>query len=58
MAERTSSGLTLRFVMTVPGVIIATVITSPHDTGMSLVIIVLGVPVYWLWRRWQQRAVA
>lgn len=44
--------LPLLFVVTVLGVIAATVVTSPHDAGMSLVIIALGVPVYWLWRRW------
>lgn len=46
------------FVCTVLGVIIATVIDTPGDAGMSLVIIVCGVPVYALWRAWQQRRVA
>ncbi|MDO1527592.1 amino acid permease [Fulvimonas sp. R45] len=44
----------LVFVLTVLGVIAATAIASPHDAGMSLVIIALGAPVYWLWRRWQR----
>ena len=48
--------LPLVFVLTVLGVIVATAIASPHDAGMSLVIIALGAPVYWLWRRWQLRA--
>ncbi|MBA2079481.1 amino acid permease [Rhodanobacter sp. PCA2] len=48
--------LPLVFVVTVLGVIVATAIASPHDAGMSLAIIALGAPVYWLWRRWQQRA--
>jgi basic amino acid/polyamine antiporter, APA family len=43
------------FVATVFGVIIATVINKPHDAGMSLLIIALGVPVYVLWRYWQGR---
>ncbi|HEX8778206.1 MAG TPA: amino acid permease, partial [Rhodanobacter sp.] len=47
--------LPLVFVLTVLGVIVATSIASPHDAGMSLVIIALGAPVYWLWRRWQLR---
>ena len=29
---------------------------SPHDAGMSLLIIALGVPVYAVWRWWQRRA--
>ncbi|GAB3780415.1 APC family permease [Dyella agri] len=45
----------LVFVVTVLGVIVATAISSPHDAGMSLLIIALGAPVYWLWQRWQQR---
>ncbi|EIM02107.1 MULTISPECIES: APC family permease [Rhodanobacter] len=47
--------LPLVFVVTVLGVITATVIETPGDAGMSLVIIALGVPVYWVWRRWQRR---
>jgi APA family basic amino acid/polyamine antiporter len=43
------------FVATVLGVIAATVIDTPRDAGMSVVIIVLGVPVYALWRRWSLR---
>ncbi|HUB90792.1 MAG TPA: amino acid permease, partial [Dyella sp.] len=46
------------FVATVLGVIAATVISTPHDAGMSLVIIVLGVPVYALWRRWSRQRVS
>lgn len=38
------------FVATVLGMIIATVIDTPRDAGMSLVIIALGVPMYALWR--------
>ncbi len=45
--------LPLVFVVTVLGVIAATAIASPRDAGMSLAIIALGAPVYWLWRRWQ-----
>ncbi|MEW9622633.1 amino acid permease [Rhodanobacter geophilus] len=45
----------LVFVVTVLGVIVATAISSPHDAGMSLLIIALGAPVYWLWRWWQRR---
>ncbi|OOG38461.1 amino acid permease [Rhodanobacter sp. C06] len=48
--------LPLVFVVTVLGVIVATAVASPHDAGMSLLIIALGAPVYWLWRRWQLRA--
>lgn len=42
------------FVCTVLGVIIATVINTPRDAGMSLVIIAFGVPVYALWRNWHK----
>jgi basic amino acid/polyamine antiporter, APA family len=45
--------LPLVFVCTVFGVIVATVINSPGDAGMSVLIIAIGVPVYLLWRRWQ-----
>jgi APA family basic amino acid/polyamine antiporter len=43
------------FVTNVLGVIVATAIDKPHDAGMSLLIIALGVPVYGLWRYWQGR---
>lgn len=43
--------LPLVFVLTVLGVIVATAISSPRDAGMSLLIIALGAPVYWVWRR-------
>jgi APA family basic amino acid/polyamine antiporter len=45
--------LPLLFVCTVFGVIVATVINSPGDAGMSVLIIAMGVPVYGLWRRGQ-----
>jgi len=48
----------LVFVLTVLGVIVATAISSPHDAGMSLLIIALGVPVYGLWQWWQRRSMA
>ena len=47
--------LPLLFVCTVFGVIIATVIDSPADAGMSVLIIALGLPVYAVWRRSQRR---
>jgi APA family basic amino acid/polyamine antiporter len=47
--------LPLLFVCTVFGVIIATVIDSPADAGMSVLIIALGLPVYAIWRRSQRR---
>jgi APA family basic amino acid/polyamine antiporter len=47
--------LPLVFTTTVLCVIAATAVTAPADAGMSLVIIAIGVPVYYLWRR---RAVA
>jgi APA family basic amino acid/polyamine antiporter len=43
--------LPLVFVTTVLGVIAATAIASPRNAGMSLFIIALGIPVYYLWRR-------
>jgi APA family basic amino acid/polyamine antiporter len=44
--------LPLIFVITVFGVIVASAIHAPRDAGMSLVIIALGVPVYYGWQRW------
>ncbi len=42
--------LPLVFVLTVFGVIAASVIDKPWDAGMSVAIIALGVPVYYGWR--------
>jgi basic amino acid/polyamine antiporter, APA family len=42
--------LPLIFVITVFGVIVASAIHAPGDAGMSLLIIALGVPVYYGWR--------
>ncbi|HEY4091845.1 MAG TPA: amino acid permease [Luteibacter sp.] len=41
----------LIFTTTVLCVIVATAITQPQNAGMSLLIIALGVPVYYLWRK-------
>jgi len=49
--------LPLLFVVTVLGVIVATTISSPGDAGMSLALIVAGVPVYYVWRAWQRKRV-
>jgi APA family basic amino acid/polyamine antiporter len=46
--------LPLLFVITVVSVIAATAIHTPGDAGMSLVIIALGVPVYYGWRHWSR----
>ena len=43
--------LPLVFVITVFSVIVATAIHTPGDAGMSLLIIALGVPAYYGWRR-------
>jgi basic amino acid/polyamine antiporter, APA family len=43
--------LPLVFVITVFSVIVATAIHTPRDAGMSLLIIALGVPVYYGWRK-------
>jgi APA family basic amino acid/polyamine antiporter len=50
--------LPLVFVVTVLGVIAATAIANPGDAGMSLLIIALGLPVYYGWRWWSRRRVA
>ncbi|MEO7052829.1 MAG: amino acid permease [Rhodanobacter sp.] len=47
--------LPLIFVITVFGVIVASAINAPGDAGMSLLLIALGVPVYYGWRRWTRR---
>ena len=46
--------LPLVFVITVFSVIVATAIHTPGDAGMSLLIIALGVPVYYGWRKLQR----
>jgi APA family basic amino acid/polyamine antiporter len=46
--------LPLVFVITVFSVIVATAIHTPRDAGMSLLIIALGVPVYYGWRKFQR----
>ena len=43
--------LPMIFTTTVLCVIAATAYSEPGDAGMSLVIIALGVPVYYVWRR-------
>jgi len=43
--------LPLIFMAMVVAVIVASAIHAPGDAGMSLVIIALGVPVYYAWRR-------
>ena len=50
--------LPLVFVITVFGVIVASAINRPGDAGMSLLIIALGVPVYYGWRWLEDRKVA
>jgi APA family basic amino acid/polyamine antiporter len=47
--------LPLIFVITVFGVIVASAIHAPGDAGMSLLIIALGVPVYYGWQAWMRR---
>jgi APA family basic amino acid/polyamine antiporter len=42
-------------VITVFGVIVASAIHAPGDAGMSLLIIALGVPVYYGWQWWSRR---
>ena len=46
--------LPLAFIAMVFGVVAVTAINTPTDAGMSLVIIALGVPVYYGWR-WLKR---
>lgn len=50
--------LPLVFVITVFGVIVASAINRPGDAGMSLLIIALGVPVYYGWRWLEDRKAA
>lgn len=50
--------LPLVFVITVFGVIVASAINRPGDAGMSLLIIALGVPVYYGWRWLEGRKAA
>ncbi|WP_426269983.1 APC family permease [Dyella kyungheensis] len=48
--------LPLAFVLTVLGVIIAKAVESPGDARKSLLLILVGVPVYYAWRAWQRRS--
>lgn len=48
--------LPLLFVVTVLGVIGATTLDSPGDAGMSLLLVLVGVPVYFAWRAWKKKA--
>lgn len=48
--------LPLIFVITVFGVIVASAIHAPGDAGMSLLIIALGVPVYYGWQRFGRKS--
>jgi APA family basic amino acid/polyamine antiporter len=48
--------LPLIFVITVFGVIVTSAIHAPGDAGMSLLIIALGVPVYYGWQRWGRKS--
>jgi len=50
--------LPLIFVITVFGVIVASAIHAPGDAGMSLLIIALGVPVYYGWQWWSRSRMA
>jgi APA family basic amino acid/polyamine antiporter len=43
------------FMLTVCAVIVASAWHAPRDAGMSLLIIGLGVPVYYLWQWWRRR---
>ncbi len=47
--------LPLVFVLTVLGVIGATTLDSPGDAGMSLMLVLIGVPVFYAWRAIQSR---
>ncbi|TBR36808.1 MULTISPECIES: APC family permease [Dyella] len=47
--------LPLVFVLTVLGVIGATTLDSPGDAGMSLMLVLIGVPVFYAWRAIQRR---
>ena len=44
------------FVLTVLGVIAATTYDSFDDAGISLLLVLAGVPVYLAWRAWQRRS--
>ena len=46
--------LPLLFVVTVLGVIAATTLNSPGDAGISLLLVLAGVPVYYVWRAWRR----
>ncbi|MFC4765773.1 APC family permease [Dyella koreensis] len=50
--------LPLVFVVTVLGVIIATTLDSPGDAGISLLLVLMGAPVYFVWRAWRGRRAA
>ncbi len=44
------------FLLASLGMIVNALVTDPLNTGVTLLIIVCGVPVYYLWRVWNRRA--
>jgi len=47
--------LPLAFLLIVLWIVAATVLDSPRDAGMGVLITLAGLPVYWFWR-WRSRA--
>jgi APA family basic amino acid/polyamine antiporter len=50
--------LPLIFIVAVLGVVASNIVANPTDAGMGLVIALLGLPIYWLWKRSHSRGPA
>jgi APA family basic amino acid/polyamine antiporter len=45
----------LLFLLASVGMVLNALWTDPANTGITLGIIALGIPVYYVWRAWSQR---
>ena len=46
------------FLLASLGMLANALVTDPRDTGMTLLVIVAGIPIYYLWRRFTARSAA
>ena len=46
------------FLLASLGMLANALVTDPRDTGMTLLVIVAGIPIYYLWRRFTPRSAA
>jgi basic amino acid/polyamine antiporter, APA family len=44
------------FLLASVGMVLNALVTEPRDTGITFAIILAGIPAYWAWRAWAERA--